>query len=82
MPRKLHTKIEQYIIDTVREKRMERGMSQRELAYSLGLSVGFIGDIENPNFRAKYNLNHINELAKIFDCSPKDFLPEQPFGEF
>jgi transcriptional regulator with XRE-family HTH domain len=57
-------------------------MSQRELAYSLELSIGFIGDIENPNSRAKYNLNHINQLAKIFDCSPKDFLPEQPFGEF
>ena len=79
MPENLHNKIEQFVIDIAREKRIERGMSQRELAYSLELSVGFIGDIENPNSRAKYNLNHINELAKIFECSPKDFLPDDPF---
>jgi transcriptional regulator with XRE-family HTH domain len=81
MPPKAHTEIEQFIIDTVRQKRIEKNMSQRDLANLIGLSASFIGDIENPNLRAKYNLNHINELAKVFDCSPKDFLPEQPFGE-
>jgi citrate lyase synthetase len=50
---------------------------QRELAYALEVSLGFIGDEENPKYRAKYNLNHINELAKILECSPKDFLPEE-----
>lgn len=74
----LHTPIEQYVIDVVRTKRMEKGWSQKELAYRLEVSIGFIGDVENPNYRAKYNLNHINELAKVFECSPKDFLPEIP----
>ena len=55
------------------------GISQKELAYLLEMSIGFIGNIENPKYRAKYNLNHLNELAKIFKCSPKDFLPEKPF---
>jgi hypothetical protein len=36
--------------------------------------------VENPKYRAKYNLYNINELAKILDCSPKDFLPEKPLG--
>lgn len=76
-----HSKIEQHVINAVKEKRIEKGISQKELAYLLDVSIGYIGHIENPKFRAKYNLNHINELAKIFDCSPKDFLPEQPFGE-
>ena len=67
--------IEQYVINVVRELRVERGISQKELAYLLDLSIGFIGDIENPKYRAKYNLNHINKLAAIFECSPKDFLP-------
>ncbi|NLR64760.1 helix-turn-helix transcriptional regulator [Chitinophaga varians] len=75
----LHTPIEQYIIDAVKAKRIEKGYSQKELAYLLEVSVGFIGDVENPKYRAKYNLNHINELAKIFKCSPRDFLPEAPF---
>lgn len=77
MPEKKHSEIDRFVINTVREKRLEKGMSQRELAYSLELSIGFIGDIENPKYRAKYNLSHINELAKIFKCSPKDFLPEK-----
>lgn len=78
MANPLHTPIEQYIIDQVKEKRIEKGYSQKELAYMLDVSVGFIGDVENPKYRAKYNINHINELAKIFGCSPKDFLPDSP----
>jgi transcriptional regulator with XRE-family HTH domain len=74
----LHTAIEQYVIDVVREKRKEKNWSQKELAYRLEVSIGFVGDAENPKYRAKYNLNHINELAKIFECSPKDFLPDKP----
>ena len=70
--------IEQYIIDVVREKRIQKGWSQKDLAYEMELSIGFIGNVENPKLRAKYNLNHINSLAKVFECSPKDFLPELP----
>jgi transcriptional regulator with XRE-family HTH domain len=73
-----HTPIEKYVIDIVRSKRIEKGYSQKHLADLLDLSIGFIGDIENPKYRAKYNLTHINELAKIFECSPKDFLPPNP----
>lgn len=73
----LLTLIEQYVIDVVKAKRTEKGMSQKDLAFALDVSIGFIGDVENPNYRAKYNLNHINELAKIFECSPRDFLPEK-----
>jgi transcriptional regulator with XRE-family HTH domain len=68
--------IEQHVVNVVRAKRIEKGWSQKELAYQLDVSIGFIGDIENPKYRAKYNLNHINELAKIFECSPREFLPE------
>ena len=78
MPTSLHTDIEKYVINEVRKKRISMGISQKELAYLLEMSIGFIGNIENPKYRAKYNLNHLNELAKIFKCSPKDFLPEKP----
>lgn len=70
--------IEQYVIDMVRYMRMECGISQKDLAFALDLSIGFIGDIESSKSRAKYNLAHINKLAEIFGCSPKDFLPQQP----
>jgi len=78
MSASLHTEIEKYVINEVRKKRISMGISQKELAYLLEMSIGFIGNIENPNYRAKYNLNHLNELAKILKCSPKDFLPEKP----
>jgi transcriptional regulator with XRE-family HTH domain len=70
--------IEQYVIDAVKKKRTEKGMPQKELAYLLDTSIGFIGHVENPKLRHTYNLEHINELAMIFKCSPRDFLPEKP----
>lgn len=78
MAKSVLTPIEQFVVDAVKKKRQEKGISQKDLAYELDKSFGFIGDVENPKERAKYNLNHINELAKIFKCSPRDFLPEKP----
>jgi len=71
------TSIELYVISRVKDMREAKGMSQSELATMLNTSNGFIGQIESPKFPAKYNLNHINKLAEIFDCSPKDFLPNE-----
>lgn len=71
--------IEQYVIDTVRKIRMEKGISQKDLAYMMNLSIGFIGDVESPKSRAKYNISHLNKLADVLECSPKDFLPDVPF---
>lgn len=72
--------IEQYVIDAVKVKRIEYGYSQAELAHLLDVSVGFIGNVENPKQRAKYNLTLINELARIFECAPKYFLPDKAVG--
>ena len=70
------TKINLYVINYVRDLRIKHGVTQVELAFRLKVSEGFIGKIESPKYTTKYNLNHLNELAKIFNCSPKDFLPE------
>jgi transcriptional regulator with XRE-family HTH domain len=77
MKEKKTSDIEQYVIDKVKEKRIKLKLSQAQLAYELNVSEGFIGNIESPNYRAKYNINHLNELAKIFKCSPRDFLPKE-----
>ncbi|MBL8003524.1 MAG: helix-turn-helix transcriptional regulator [Candidatus Kapabacteria bacterium] len=69
------TKFDLLIVDIVRQKRLESGYSQEQLAHFLGVSNGFIGKVESNKFSSKYNLNHINKLANIFNCSPKDFLP-------
>jgi transcriptional regulator with XRE-family HTH domain len=70
--------IEQFVIDKVRQIRKEKGISQRDLAAYTDLSIGFIGDVESTRSRAKYNLNHINEIARVFECSPGDLLPLKP----
>lgn len=75
------TPIEQYIIEQVRSLRAERGISQTDLAFALGVSKGFIGAVENPKQRAKYNIEHLNKLAIIFNCKFADFFPDQPFNE-
>ena len=75
------TKIEQYIIEQVKNLRIRRGVSVIDLAYGLGVSRGFIAAVENPKSRAKYNLNHLNEIVKILDCSFADFFPPEPFDE-
>jgi transcriptional regulator with XRE-family HTH domain len=70
-------KIEQFVIDRVRDIRQEKGISQAELAGRIDVSRGFIGAVENPRQRAKYNLSVLNEIAKVFDCSIRDFFPEK-----
>jgi len=70
-------KIEQYVIDRVRDMRLEKGISQAELADRIDVTRGFIGAVENPRQRAKYNLRILNEIAKVLDCSIRDFFPEK-----
>jgi len=72
------TQIEQYVIDRVRERRKELGMTQQELAVALNVSNGFIGSVESSKFDDKYNLSHLNDLARILRCAPRDFLPTAP----
>lgn len=58
--------------------RTNLGYTQEDIAIHLNVSTGYIGHIESPKFRAKYNTEQLNELAKLFKCSPKDFMPEKP----
>lgn len=70
--------IDLYVIGKVKMLREAKGISQEALAFHLGVTPGFIGQIESPNNRAKYNLSHLNSAAKLLGCSPRDFLPEEP----
>ncbi len=72
------SKIDRFIIQKVKELRIAHGMTQITLSQKLNMSDSFIGHVESPKRRDKYNLKHINALAKIFKCSPRDFLPEKP----
>jgi len=73
----VNTDIEQYVIDKVKEIRTSKGISQAKLAHLIELSVGFIGNVENPKHIAKYNLNHLNRISKELNISFKEFFPEE-----
>jgi transcriptional regulator with XRE-family HTH domain len=78
MKSKPKSDIDMYISDRVKNLRNKHGISQAVLATKLGLSDAFIGQCENPKLTSKYSMVQLNMLAKIFECSPKDFLPDTP----
>ncbi len=71
------TKIDKYVIQRVREERLAKGMSQAKIAFELDVPTSFIAMIESGKYEKKYNVAHLNELARIFECAPKDFLPNE-----
>ncbi len=74
----MKTPVDLYVIDAIRKERIAQKVSQAMLAYGIGVSKGFIGMAESPKYNIKYNIHHINEIAKFLGCSPRDFLPEKP----
>ncbi|WP_205729834.1 hypothetical protein [Flavobacterium turcicum] len=53
-------------------------MIEQDLSLLFGENITFISQIEAPSKKAKYNIIHLNLISKALNCSPKDFLPEQP----
>ena len=74
----LVTAVEQYTIDVATKLRLKNKMSMREFGEIIGSGTSFVGSVENPNYKSKYNLKHINLFADHFGISPKEFLPEVP----
>ena len=66
------TPIEQFVIEKVRQIRNQKNISQAELAFAIGVSIGFIGKVESLKYNTKYNLNHLNSLAKALQISPQE----------
>jgi transcriptional regulator with XRE-family HTH domain len=71
------TKIEVFVINRVRELRTDKKISQAELSNRIGVSLGFIGKVESLKYNSKYNINHINNIAKALGISPKELLPKE-----
>lgn len=77
----MKSRFEASVIESVKQRRQFLNISQKELAFLMDLSIGFIGKIESHKYPTKWNLDHLNKLAEILDCSPKDFLPEKSIKE-
>ena len=74
-------RLDLYIINRVKQLREERGISQVELSLLMGFSEKFVGNVENPTLAEKYNIRHLNLLAKALKCTIWDLLPKEPFDD-
>ena len=72
------SEIDLFLINKVRKLRIDKKISQLKLSIDLGLAEGTVAKIENPKQRAKYNIRHLNLLAKALKCSISDLLPPKP----
>jgi len=71
----MKTAVDLYVIEMVKKMRKERDYSQEALSYALGFDGSFISQFENG--KATYNIEHLNNIAKVLKCSPRVFLPEE-----
>jgi len=69
--------LELYIVEVIKKKRKHLKKSQEDIAKVLGVTVGYIGQIESKKLKSMYSYDQLNQLAKYFKCSPKDFMPER-----
>lgn len=69
------SEFEQQLIDNIKAKRKQLGLSQADLAYILEVSEGFIGNVESPRQRGRYNVNHVFALSIAFKCPVEELLP-------
>jgi transcriptional regulator with XRE-family HTH domain len=75
MEQQKKTPYEIAVMEKIKDLRVQKGYSQSDLADILGVSRGFIGQVESLGSASTYNLNHLNRMAIEWKCSPADFLP-------
>ena len=63
------------ISHNIKKVRIEKGMSQLEVALSIGQkSSGFYANAENYAHDKKFNLEHLLKLSKLFDTPVTSFF--------
>ena len=75
------SKFDQTVIELVKSVRLREGYTQKDVAVVINVQPGYIGQIESPNTKAKYNLNHLNSLSVEWNISPREFLPQKVIEE-
>ncbi|OCR10980.1 helix-turn-helix transcriptional regulator [Helicobacter pullorum] len=63
------------IAKNIKQKRLEKGMSQLEVALSIGqASGGFYANMENNAHGKHFNLLHLFRLSRLFECDIREFF--------
>ena len=75
----MKSKIDLFVITRIKERRMQKNISQRGLAAILDCSPSFIGQVESKKFDVKYSVHQVFLVAQFFECSPAEFFPPIDF---
>jgi len=75
----MKSKIDLFVITRIKERRMQKNISQRGLAAILDCSPSFIGQVESEKFDVKYSVHQVLIVAQFFECSPAEFFPPIDF---
>jgi transcriptional regulator with XRE-family HTH domain len=68
--------LHKYISKAVKEAREAKGMSQLELALTIGLKSGaFFGNAENNTNGKHFNIEHLYKIAKALEIPMSSLLP-------
>lgn len=70
----MKSKIDLFVITRIKERRMQKNISQRGLAAILDCSPSFIGQVESEKFDVKYSVHQVFLVAQFFECSPAEFF--------
>ena len=70
----MKSKIDLFVITRIKERRMQKNISQRGLAAILDCSPSFIGQVESEKFDVKYSVHQVFLIAQFFECSPAEFF--------
>lgn len=63
------------VMENIKRLRKEKGISQLDLAYSIGhKTVSTIGKIERSLENKHYNLEHLYKIAKVLDVDICDLI--------
>ena len=73
----MKSKIDLFVITRIKERRMQKNISQRGLAAILDCSPSFIGQVESEKFDVKYSVHQVFLVAQFFECSPAEFFQLQ-----
>lgn len=75
----MKSRIDLFVITRIKERRMQKNISQRGLAAILDCSPSFIGQVESEKFDVKYSVHQVFLVAQFFECSPAEFFPPIDF---
>lgn len=75
----MKSKIDLFVIIRIKERRMQKNISQRGLAAILNCSPSFISQVESEKFDVKYSVHQVFLIAQFFECSPAEFFPPIDF---